>query len=79
MRDEKYKAKALIDMFVQRFAKAVAVGVTLAITITFSDFSTVRWLSAFTIPAIALWVMAARHAGRHFQAAEEAAGSPADD
>ena len=25
-RDEKYKAKAFIDMFVQRFAKAVAVG-----------------------------------------------------
>ncbi|MEW6690629.1 MAG: Npt1/Npt2 family nucleotide transporter, partial [Pseudomonadota bacterium] len=27
--DEKYKAKAFIDMFVQRFAKAVAVGVSL--------------------------------------------------
>ena len=44
-RDEKYKAKAFIDMFVQRFAKALAVGVSLTITLVFADFSTIRWLS----------------------------------
>lgn len=64
--DEKYKAKAFIDMFVQRFAKAVAVGVSLAITTYFSDFSSIRWLSFFTIAVIALWVVAARYAGRRF-------------
>jgi len=64
--DEKYKAKAFIDMFVQRFAKAVAVGVSLAITTYFDDFSSIRWLSFFTIAVIALWVVAARYAGRHF-------------
>jgi len=65
-KDEKYKAKAFIDMFVQRFAKALAVGVSLGITLTFQDFSSVRWLSAFTLPVIVLWVIAARYAGRHF-------------
>jgi AAA family ATP:ADP antiporter len=64
--DEKYKAKAFIDMFVQRFAKAVAVGVSLAITTIFSDFSSLRWLSLFTVAIVAVWMVAARYAGRHF-------------
>ena len=34
-RDEKYKAKAFIDMFVQRFAKALAVGINLVIATWF--------------------------------------------
>ena len=66
-RQEKYQAKAFIDMFVQRFAKALAVGVSLAITLAFTDFSSVRWLSAFTIPVIVVWIFAARYAGRRFQ------------
>jgi AAA family ATP:ADP antiporter len=65
-KDEKYKAKAFIDMFVQRAAKAVAVGVSLLITTTFSDFSSIRWLSLFTVGVVALWIVAARYAGRHF-------------
>ncbi|MEE9147001.1 MAG: Npt1/Npt2 family nucleotide transporter, partial [Candidatus Tectomicrobia bacterium] len=47
--DEKYKAKAFIDMFVQRFAKALAVAVSLGLTAVFSDFASLRWLSVFTI------------------------------
>lgn len=66
-REEKYKAKAFIDMFVQRFAKAVAVGVSLAITSVFTDFSSVRWLSLLVIGAIAVWALAARYAGRRFR------------
>jgi AAA family ATP:ADP antiporter len=65
-RDEKYKAKAFIDMFVQRFAKALAVGVSLFITTLFADFSTMRWLSLFTIAVVILWVFAARYAGKRF-------------
>jgi AAA family ATP:ADP antiporter len=65
-KDEKYKAKAFIDMFVQRFAKAVAVGVSLAITSFFTDFAAVRWLAAFTVPIIVLWIFAVRYAGREF-------------
>jgi ATP:ADP antiporter, AAA family len=75
-RDEKYKAKAFIDMFVQRFAKALAVGVSLAITAIFTtaapgggtelDFTGLRWLSAFTVVVIVIWLYAVRYAGRKF-------------
>jgi AAA family ATP:ADP antiporter len=70
-KEEKYKAKAFIDMFVQRFAKAVAVGVSLGITLWFDDFASVRWLSLFTLPVILVWMFAARYAGRHFAAVTE--------
>lgn len=72
-RDEKYKAKAFIDMFVQRFAKVLAVGVSLTITTIFADFSSVRWLSLFTLAIILLWVVAVRYAGRRFK---ERTGGP---
>ncbi len=65
-KDEKYKAKAFIDMFAQRFAKAVAVFVSLAITREFSEFSRVRWLSLFSIVAVVLWILAAHYAGKRF-------------
>lgn len=65
-RDEKYKAKAFIDMFVQRFAKVVAIGVSLAVTSIFSYFSSIRWLSLFTLVVIILWAVAVRYAGRRF-------------
>jgi hypothetical protein len=51
---------------VQRLAKAVAVGVSLAITTFFTDFESLRWLSFFTVAVIALWIVAARYAGRQF-------------
>jgi len=70
-RDEKYKAKAFIDMFVQRFAKALAVGVSLAITMVFREFSSLRWLSGFTAAVIALWIFAALYAGRRFKEVTE--------
>ena len=66
-REEKYKAKAFIDMFVQRFAKAVAVGVSLGITMVFREFSHLRWLSGFTIAVISLWIFAVLYAGRRFK------------
>ena len=39
-------------------------GVSLGITLTLQDFSRVRGLGAFTLPGIALWILAARYAGR---------------
>jgi AAA family ATP:ADP antiporter len=65
-KDEKYKAKAFIDMFVQRFAKVLAIGVSLGITTYFADFSSKRWLSLFTIAIVVVWIFAARYAGRRF-------------
>ena len=69
-RDEKYKAKAFIDMFVQRLAKAIAVGLALVITITFSGFESVRWLSLATAVILLVWIAAARYAGQAFAARE---------
>ena len=65
-REEKYKAKAFIDMFVQRFAKAVAVGISLLLTTFFADFSTIRWLSLVVAVILVAWIFAARYAGRKF-------------
>lgn len=64
--DEKSKAKAFIDMFVLRFAKALAVGLTLAFTVLVSDFSAVRWLSLVTVALVVVWIMVARYAGEQF-------------
>ena len=72
-RDEKYKAKAFIDMFVQRFAKALAVGLNLAMTTIFVGFEGIRWLSLITVLILVLWVVAARYAGRAFKEREDAA------
>jgi AAA family ATP:ADP antiporter len=66
-RDEKYKAKAFIDMFVQRFGKAVAVFVTLAITKVFDSLDGVRYLSFLVIALVAVWLVAALYAGRRFE------------
>jgi len=65
-KEEKYKAKAFIDMFVQRFAKALAVGVSLGITLVFDDFSSLRWLSLCTLPIVGVWLFAVGYAGRRF-------------
>ncbi|MDP8208138.1 MAG: Npt1/Npt2 family nucleotide transporter [Candidatus Electryonea clarkiae] len=66
-KDEKYKAKAFIDMFVQRFAKALAVGISLLVTSIFTDYSAIRWLSLATVGIIILWVFTVRYAGRKFK------------
>jgi ATP:ADP antiporter, AAA family len=65
--DEKYKAKAFIDMFIQRFAKALAVGLSLLITLFFRGFESVRWLSLVTIVILVFWIAIARYAGREFR------------
>jgi AAA family ATP:ADP antiporter len=71
-RDEKYKAKAFIDMFVQRFAKALAVGLSLLITTYFAGFESLRWLSLLTVALLVLWILAVRYVGRVFAEREMA-------
>ena len=70
---EKYRAKAFIDMFVQRFAKAVAVLISLGITFAFQDFSSLRYLSLITLALLVIWVIAARYAGDQFRRMEQTA------
>ena len=65
-RDEKYKAKAFIDMFVQRSAKLLAVGLNLAFA-TYIGVAGVRWLSLGTLVAMLGWIPLARYLGRRFE------------
>ncbi len=53
-------------MFVQRFAKALAVGVSLIVTSIFVEFDSIRYLSLLTVALIVLWLWAVRFAGRRF-------------
>jgi len=62
----KYKAKAFIDMFVQRFAKVIAIFITLAITSVFTDFSAIRWISVLVLLIALIWIRRARFAGTCF-------------
>ena len=63
----KYKAKAFIDMFVHRLAKAIAIAVSLGTTLVFKEFASIRWLSAFSVLIILFWLIAVRYAGRRFR------------
>ncbi len=72
-RQEKYQAKAFIDMFVQRFAKALAVGLSLAITTLFVGFGSIRWLSLVTVLILLAWIRIVRFAGKEF---EKISGEP---
>ena len=65
-RDVKYKAKAFIDMFVQRFAKVVAVVLNLAFA-AYVGLEGVRWLSVASIVVLVAWIGVVRFAGRRFQ------------
>lgn len=67
---EKYKAKAVIDMFGQRTAKALGVVVNLVMVSAFSSFAGVRYLSLITIPLLLLWLLLVRYLGREFDARE---------
>ncbi len=55
----------------QRFAKAIAVAVSLTITTVFDEFAGVRWLSLVTIAILAVWMYAAVYAGRRFRELSE--------
>jgi len=71
--DEKYKAKAFIDMFVQRAAKVFSVGLNLSLPALV--FGSVRWLSVPAIGIIAAWLGVIRFLGQQFEtrAAEQRA------
>lgn len=72
--EEKYQAKAFIDMFVQRAAKAVGVGIGLGVSKAFTGFSGVSSLSFAVLPIVGLWAYAALYAGRAFKKQEEETG-----
>lgn len=68
-RDVKYKAKAFIDMFVQRGAKAVSVFLNIGLAVTFGIHN-VHWLSLLVLVLIIVWVWLVRFTGKKFNALE---------
>lgn len=67
-KDSTYKAKAFIDMFVQRLAKVVSVALNLVFSVAFA--SGVRWLSLVTLSMLIAWFVLIRFVGRGFRMAE---------
>jgi AAA family ATP:ADP antiporter len=73
---EKYQAKAFIDIFVQRSAKALGVLLSLVMSLWIADdLTAVRLLSLLVVALAAIWLLLARYAGNRF---DELAGSPAE-
>ena len=70
--DAKYKGKAFIDMFIQRGAKVLAVGLNLAFAALVS-IAAVQWLSIASIVVLVAWILVVRFAGKRF--AERAEGA----
>jgi AAA family ATP:ADP antiporter len=70
-RDEKYKAKAFIDMFLYRTAKVIAVGFALLLGSLVEEFTAVRLLSFLTIALAVAWIWMARYAGNRFRSMSE--------
>ena len=74
-RDAKYKAKAFIDMFIQRGAKVLAVVLNLVFAAV-ASLQGVRWLSIASLVVLGAWLLVVRFAGRRF--AERAGGEEAE-
>ncbi|MBN2714807.1 MAG: hypothetical protein JXX14_03065 [Deltaproteobacteria bacterium] len=66
--EAKYKAKAWVDVFINRTAKAVSVNLTLLLSAVLSF----RWLAVVSVCLIVLWIIAAKYAGRQFDSDESA-------
>jgi AAA family ATP:ADP antiporter len=74
---EKYRAKACIDMAVQRGAKIAGVLLGLGLSALVSGFAGLRVVSLAVAALTVLWILAARFAGRRFTAREvEESGTP---
>lgn len=65
-REQKYKAKAFIDMFVQRGAKVLAVVLNLAVA-AYVGIEHVRLLSIVCLLILSFWIAIVRYAGQEFK------------
>ncbi len=62
----KYQAKAFIDIFLMRFAKAVSAALILGATAWVLPAGAVHWLAVISIALTGLWLLVARRAARGF-------------
>lgn len=77
-RDGKYRAKAFIDIFVLRCAKALAVLLSLLISAAFVGFSALNGIILMTLLLLGIWLYAARALGREYGGLEAEAVRLAD-
>lgn len=70
-RDEKYRAKAFIDIFLVRSAKALAILAGLGLSLALSGFENIRWLSLPILFLLVLWMYAARWLNREYRLLEK--------
>jgi AAA family ATP:ADP antiporter len=73
-KDVTYKAKAFIDMFVQRFGKMLSVFLNLVLVATVVE--EVRWLSLITLAMSAIWLMSVRYVSKTYRRMTEGRKSP---
>jgi AAA family ATP:ADP antiporter len=66
-RAEKYQAKAVIDIFVQRFAKVLAIALSLGLALGVGERAGLRWLALPSAVVLAAWLACARYSGREFE------------
>lgn len=56
-REDKYRAKAFVDVFVFRCSKAIALLLVVPITMVFRHFESLRWLSLIVFVLLGIWFM----------------------
>lgn len=71
--EEKYRAKAFIDIFILRAAKGIAIVLSGIISLWFADFEDIRWLSIGVIAMVAIWLILIRYLDKAYRWREEQA------
>ncbi len=74
--EEKYKARAFTNMFVQRFAKGVSILALLGLVAVQVE---VRYISLITIGVMGVMILCSVHAGRRFESMAGGNGLPTDE
>lgn len=69
-REKKYSAKALIDIFVLRGAKAIAVALSLILALVFAGFESVQWISIVVVGLLIAWLTVILFIGQRYKKME---------
>ncbi len=64
---EKYRAKAFIDIFVIRAAKAVSILLSGVVSLWFVRFEDIRWISLWVIALLLGWLVLTHHLGKAYR------------
>jgi AAA family ATP:ADP antiporter len=64
---DKYRAKAFIDIFVLRAAKAFAILLSGVVSLWFASFEQMRWLSLGVILLLSVWLVLTHYLGKAYQ------------